>query len=434
MTDRYDRFHAIGRGSRDHRSPARRDRDRILYSSALRRLSGITQVVAPTEGYPIHNRLTHTLEVAQIGRSIAEELLRDPEASETCAALGGLDPDVVEAAALAHDLGHPPFGHVAEMELDDLLRKQGVADGFEGNAQSFRIVTRLAVRYEDHEGLNLTRATLCAILKYPWLRDTAGDRAHKFGAYGSEHEEFIWARRMMPAGSERKSLEADIMEWSDDVAYAVHDMEDFFRAGLIPLDRLASDPQERERFLHDEYEKQRSGEQFSASSLTEAFHFVMGFSPVLEPYRGRREDRARLRSFASSLIDRYVCAVTLNPTPESGNPLLVDEGLRTEVAVLKGLTWHYVIESRSLTTQRFGQRALVRSLFTILGNAASSRDSWHIFPENFQESLALVHPDNELQLRIVADAISSMTEQQLIGLHQRLTGASLGSALDPVVS
>lgn len=433
MTNRDDRFHTIGQGSTDRRSPARRDRDRILYSSALRRLSGITQVVAPTERYPIHNRLTHTLEVAQIGRSIAEELLRDPEASEKCAALGGLDPDVVEAAALAHDLGHPPFGHVTEMELDDLLKRgNGVADGFEGYAQSFRIVTKLAVRYEDYAGLNLTRATLCAILKYPWRRDTTGIKAHKWGAYASEHDEFIWSRGTMPPGSEHKSLEADVMDWADDVAYAVHDMEDFFRAGLIPLDRLASDPHERERFL--DYEIKRSKAKFGETPLAEAFKFVMEFSPVLEPYRGKRTDRARLRSFTSSLIDRYVSAVSLNSTPGSGNPLVIDDGLRTEVAVLKGLTWHYAIESRSLTAQRFGQRALVRSLFTILGDAANSRDDWHVFPENFQESLTLVYPNNEQQLRIVADVISSMTEQQLIGLHQRLTGASLGSALDPIVS
>jgi dGTPase len=253
VADRYDRFHAREEDQKDRRSPGRRDRDRILYSSALRRLSGITQVVSPTENHPIHNRLTHTLEVAQIGRSIAEELLRDEGNRDLAAKLGGLDPEVVEAAALAHDLGHPPFGHVTEMELDELIKKQSVADGFEGNAQSFRIVTKLAVRYPDINGLNLTRATLCAILKYPWMRGTTGEKAEKWGAYGTEIEQLAWARELMPSCSEIKSLEAEIMDWADDVAYAVHDMEDFFRAGLIPLDRLASpDDLERKRFLESE--------------------------------------------------------------------------------------------------------------------------------------------------------------------------------------
>jgi dGTPase len=434
VAERYSRFHdRPEEHAKDRRSPARRDRDRILYSSAFRRLSGITQVVAPTERHPIHNRLTHSLEVAQIGRSIAEDLLRDTDSNALAASLGGLDPDVVEAAALAHDLGHPPFGHVTEMELDDLMKNgRGVADGFEGNAQSFRIVTTLAVRYPDIAGLNLTRATLNAMLKYPWLRGTTGIKARKWGAYGSEQPQFAWARALMPAGSESKGLEAELMDWSDDVAYAVHDMEDFFRAGLIPLDRLASDSRERERFLAAE--TARHAGRFNARDLQDAFNFVMSFSPIFEPYQGKREDRARVRSFTSGLIDRYVSAVALNPAGDSARPLIVDERARMEVTMLKSLTWHYVIESRSLTAQRFGQRALIRSLFDILCNAASSADDWHVFPEFYQDALADARGDDERIARAVADLISSMAETQLIGLHQRISGNSLGSALDPIIA
>lgn len=175
------------------------------------------------------------------------------------------------------------------------------------------------------------------------------------------------------------------MDWADDVAYAVHDMEDFFRAGIIPLDRLASDSFERDRFL--ESETQRNTGRHDATAMADAFNFVMEFSPILEPYRGKREDRARIRGFTSSLIDRYVSAVTLNPTPGAGNSLVINEDARMEVTVLKGLTWHYVIESRSLTAQRFGQRSLVRSLFKILCDAASSKEDWHVFPEIYQDAL-----------------------------------------------
>lgn len=432
MADRFDRFHDRGEEkSEDRRSPGRRDRDRVLYSSAFRRLSGITQVVAPAERFPIHNRLTHSLEVAQIGRSIAEGLLRDPAAGDLTAAHGGLDPDVVEAAALIHDLGHPPFGHVTESALDDLVKNtKRIADGFEGNAQSFRIVTKLAVRYPDVEGLNLTRATLCATLKYPWLRGTTGLKARKWGAYGSEGEQFAWARELLPRGSEKMSLEAELMDWSDDVAYAVHDMEDFFRAGLIPMDRLASDGRERTRFI--EAETNRLTGKYDLAGLEEAFNFVMDLSPILEPYRGKREDRARIRSFTSSLIDRYVNAVSLS-TDESDSPLRIDEGARLEVAMLKGLTWHYVIESRSLTAQRFGQRSLVQSLFAILCNAANSESDWHVFPDMSQDLLASAQGSDEQTVRVVADVIASMAESQLIELHQRLTGHVLGSAMDPII-
>ena len=218
------------------RNSFQRDRDRILYTSAFRRLAWVTQVVSSEEGDPFHNRLTHTLEVAQIGRRLAEKFRG--EQPEIAGALGDIDPDVVEAAALAHDMGHPPFGHIAEEKLQECMNGVGVCDGFEGNAQSFRIVTKLAIRHSEIDGLNLTSATLNAILKYPWLwRDRPEKYDKKWGAYITEKEEFEWARRLGPAEGV-KSVEADIMDLSDDIAYAVHDVEDFYRAGLIPLDRL----------------------------------------------------------------------------------------------------------------------------------------------------------------------------------------------------
>jgi dGTP triphosphohydrolase len=173
---------------RDIRTPGQTDRDRILYTSAFRRLAGVTQVVGPLEGHIFHNRLTHTIEVAQIARRLAERLRElDPNG---VARFGGVDPDVVEAAAFAHDLGHPPFGHIAEHTLDQLAIDNGAPDGFEGNAQSFRIVTRLAAHRTGYKGLNLTRATLNAVLKYPWFRGEGPlEKSDKFGAYRSEKDD-----------------------------------------------------------------------------------------------------------------------------------------------------------------------------------------------------------------------------------------------------
>jgi dGTPase len=273
----------------DTRSEAQRDRDRILYAAAFRRLADVTQVVSASEGPVFHNRLTHSLEVAQFGRRLAEKLVKDNYLAAE--AVGGIDPDVVEAACLAHDIGHPPFGHVAEQELEELVTKAGVRSGFEGNAQSFRIVTKLAPHPPSPAGLNLTRATLNALLKYPWLRSTPGSAPLKWGAYDNEfqqirfaregsiptdalakeweqakkitgerdlvHAELEWAKNNSFLQNQLKCPEAKLMDWADDVTYAVHDAVDFYCAGLIPLDRLTSkkDDSERKRFFDEVFER-----------------------------------------------------------------------------------------------------------------------------------------------------------------------------------
>jgi len=250
--NRYTRRH--GSGAADQRREGQRDRDRILYSSAFKRLNGVTQVVAASEGTIFHNRLTHSLKVAQLGRRLAEHLCSQPTEREKAEAWGGLDPEVVDAAGLAHDLGHPPFGHIAEKALDHLVTRgpsarseegdeapAGNPDGFEGNAQTFRILTWLSAHNEKkYPGLNLTRATLNAVLKYPWLRDPAeapeGKRYNKYGAYRAEGSDHAFAREFHDG--DVQSLEAAVMDFADGLAYSVHDLEDFVRAGLVPLSRL----------------------------------------------------------------------------------------------------------------------------------------------------------------------------------------------------
>lgn len=441
---RRERFQVIGGDvitASDHRSAFRHDRDRIQYSSAFRRLSGITQVVSPSGSHPTHNRLTHSLEVAQIGRSLAERLLTNhrPEDFEH---LGGLDADVVEAACLAHDLGHPPFGHVAETELNRLITSRQVGgdqdslDGFEGNAQTFRILTRLAVRYTQVRGLNLTRATLAATSKYPWHRGTSGKTARKWGAYGSEAELLEWSREHLPAERRNtQTLEAQLMDWADDVAYAVHDLEDFYRAGVIPLERLVTDPNERARFLEG-YTARNGAEGSTIADLELAFEdLVIGFPN--EPFHGSYLDKATLRSLTSTLVGRYVSAVVFDT--EQGE-VIINPDRAMEVKLLKDITWHYVIESRALISQRYGHASLIRGLFETLLTAATSneysqreRDS-RILPEYFREDIAEAEFDRQVVIRVVADAISSMSEAQAVGLYNRLLGYSLGSALDPILN
>jgi dGTPase len=183
----------------ENRSEAERDHDRVLYTTALQRLAGITQIAAPEAGVTIHNRLTHTLKVAQVARRISKRIGLAVDRQEVAA-----------AAALAHDLGHPPFGHLAEVALHKRAEPWG---GFEGNAQSFRIVNFLALRTDAYRGLNLTRRTLNAILKYPWLQDVGDpNKAVKWGAYETERKFFDFARAHL-TGDDR-SLEAEIMKTS----------------------------------------------------------------------------------------------------------------------------------------------------------------------------------------------------------------------------
>lgn len=307
---------------------------------------------------------------------------------------------VVEAAALAHDLGHPPFGHIAEEELHKLLYSVGIEDGFEGNPQSFRIVSHLESRSADRGGLDLTRATLNALLKYPLLRPRIGSQHLKFGAYETEKDEFEFARKHAFAAN-RRSLEADIMDWADDITYAVHDLEDFYRIGKIPLDALAKSHASVERFFEARFEtkKDSSGDEpqpqphktagykkvvapDKIALYKEAAIQFFKICPVSEPYTGRRTQRAALRGLASSIIHEAVTGTSLSETG-----LMRPEESQRIVAVLKQLTWNFVIEDPALASEQYGKRTVIRRLFEVLGNAAGDPKAWKMFPVGLQEQL-----------------------------------------------
>jgi dGTPase len=421
---------------RDHRSAAQRDRDRILYTTAFRRLAEVTQVASATEGFVFHNRLTHTLEVAQIARRIAEKLIQD-YSTDQIEGLGGLDADVAEAAALAHDLGHPPFGHIAESEMHSQLEewfKEGkiaLGDGFEGNAQSFRIVTKLAVRRKDAIGLNLTRATLNAILKYPWIHQPGKT---KWAVYQSERAVFDWVREI--DHTDRKSLEAEIMDWADDIAYSIHDVDDFYRAGIIPLDQIVRvNTNEGDRFrdyLGRRYFEDKALDDFTWRDISTALEDIAYLFPVIEPYRGTRDQRGELRQASSGQITRYIGALTLaDPQDGQGRRIHIDATTRMEVAIIKELTKYYVIYNPSLATQQSGQRKVIRTLLQTYMDEAFSA-SWAIFPESYRERLkaAKKAKDDYELARTVVDLIASMTEAQALQMFHRMTGTALGSILD----
>lgn len=437
------RLHVDSPKEGDDRTDFQRDRDIVLYTTALQRLSGITQVASGETGHVFHNRLTHTLQVAQVGRRLAEKL--HIKQKELVDAHGGINPDAVEAACLAHDLGHPPYGHLAESVLNRMAGE--AAGGFEGNAQSFRIVTELAFRSDRYNGLNLTWQTLEAILKYPWtFSGRPADNKKKWGSYDSEIKAFGHATGQDGSGPVRKSSTAEIMDWADDLTYAIHDIEDFFRAGIVPLHSLrppdtgSAPDAERDRFLG--YVSAKKPDIPALAKLEDAEidkifgNLLLAHFSLDKAYEGTRDDRARLRSFTSILVGRYINGLQLTEPSAGAKTVKIDAGLECEIAILKQLTWCYVIEAAALAVQQHAQKQVIKTLFSVFMNEAKSNPS-RLLPPYYRERLAIIKKGAEDVLnptkRLVVDLIAGMTESQALSLYQRLHGITAASAMDKIL-
>jgi dGTPase len=422
----------------DPRPSSQHDVDRILYSSAYRRLTGVTQVVAVGERQLFHNRLAHTQKVAQLARRIAQYVNFDDEFVAGRALLEGgrIDEDSAEAAGLAHDLGHPPFGHIAEVVLDEKCSEAGV-DGYEGNAQSLRIVTKLSVR-RNEESLELSRRTLDGILKYPWMSDHAlAAEKGKWGAYLSEKTEF---ERVRGAGNPRtnQSPEAAIMDWADDISYAVHDLEDFYRAGFIDLVGMTSNEEIREEFFGKAWKEGKKD--WDESDARACFELAMlRIKPFKTAFNGTRSARAEVNELGSSLINSLVRSTTLTKEGE----ISIADTVQGEVHFLKQLTWQFVINDPSLATLQQGEIRVIGDLFDALLEWLKAEI--HKRPQRLPTRLYDLHKyasdesydypsEQALAARAVADYISSLTEDQAMDLHSRLHGYARGSVQDTWVS
>ncbi|MCW2855043.1 MAG: putative deoxyguanosinetriphosphate triphosphohydrolase [Marmoricola sp.] len=387
------------------RTPFERDRARVVHSASLRRLAAKTQVLGPQSDDFIRNRLTHSLEVAQVARDIAHPL--------------GCHPDLAETAALAHDLGHPPFGHNGEQALDQLAAACG---GFEGNAQTLRILTRLEAKSVDAEGrsigLNLTRATLDACTKYPWRRGEGPEGTAKFGAYDDDLGVFTWLRD----GSEGagRCLEAQVMDFSDDVAYSVHDLEDGIVGGHIDLARLDSASE-----LSGVWETVRDWYLPGAADdeLRAALDRVRATGRWPETaYDGTRRAMSVLKNLTSDLIGVFCGSVHTATRERYGDQplvrhqadLVVPAATVTEIAVLKGIAAHYVMRTDARMRIMDSQRALVEELFWAL----AATDGRALDPNLAQDYAEAA--DDAARTRVVVDQIASLTDASALTWHERL--------------
>lgn len=387
------------------RSEFVRDRARVLHSASFRRLSAKTQVLSPDSGDFARTRLTHSLEVSQVGRELATVI--------------GVSPDLVDMACLAHDLGHPPFGHNGESALNEWANDFG---GFEGNAQTFRLLTFLEQKVYDNNdvsrGLNLTRASLDAATKYPWTREqSAGMIAGgiKFGAYLEDMEVFDWMRQDAPEGA--KSVEAQIMDFSDDVAYSVHDFEDAVVEGFLDLGMI-NDPSAQPELLREV--SNWNGGTLSLVELEEGMHNLKRLPFWLANFDGAPREIAQLKNLTSELIGSFVTrttdAIFENAAKSSmtryHSGVIVPGKVKSEIAVLKGIVAVFLMTHESRKRYYENQRELLVELSRALLNRgpdaldAVSGSGWGA--------------DETSQHRAVVDHVASLTDSSAVALHRQL--------------
>lgn len=415
-----ERFHP--EHHRSQRDDFARDRARVLHSAALRRLAAKTQVLSPASPADFaRNRLTHSLEVAQVGRELATALQ--------------LSPDVVDTACLSHDLGHPPFGHNGERALNDWAEDIG---GFEGNAQTLRIVIRLEPKVVDADGrshgLNLTRASLDATCKYPWTADQPvpdpGGRL-KFGVYPDDEDVFRWMREGAPGRV--RCIEAEVMDLSDDIAYSVHDFEDAVVNRYLDPARL-TDRAEHNALL--DAIQTWVGFDFARDELEDALFRLMRLPEWIDSFDGTRPALARLKNLTSDLIGRFARAATtatrdaypFETLTRYRAHVVVPRVIEAEMAVLKGIIGATVVSIDGRKALYKEQRRVLKRLATALWEEPGALDALHAV--DFEAAA-----DDTARRRVIVDQVASLTDQLALAWHGRLVGevdaASLGIWVPP---
>jgi dGTPase len=404
-----ERFLTEEGSGRSARTEFARDRARVTHSSALRRLGAKTQVLQPGSNDFARTRLTHSLEVAQVGREMAVEF--------------GIDPDIVDTACLAHDLGHPPFGHNGEKGLNEWAKDFG---GFEGNAQTLRLLTRIEQKVYSKDGvafgLNLTRASLDASCKYPWTRefaiqDAGADRSIKFGVYEDDVPVFEWLRQ--GAKDRIKCFEAQIMDFSDDVAYSVHDFEDAVVEGFIKLQDLSGSSQEQAIVAEIE---RWNGNRIASDDLAAALDRLQSNQYWLTSYNGTPQDAGQLKNLTSAVIGSFVSRTTAATFQANADSLfarysadvIVPLEVEAEIAIFKGLASYFLMSLNDRVQYYEDQRQLLKELADFLiGSNGKHLDGYSLEAWNRAKTDAQSH-------RVIVDQIAVLTDAAAVKMHQAL--------------
>ena len=404
-----ERFLTEEGSGRSARTEFARDRARVTHSSALRRLGAKTQVLQPGSNDFARTRLTHSLEVAQVGREMAVEF--------------GIDPDIVDTACLAHDLGHPPFGHNGEKGLNEWAKDFG---GFEGNAQTLRLLTRIEQKVYSKDGvafgLNLTRASLDASCKYPWTRefavqDSGADRSIKFGVYEDDVPVFEWIR--LGAEERVKCFEAQIMDFSDDVAYSVHDFEDAVVEGFIKLEQLRGSSQESA--IVKEIERW-NGSRISSDDLGAALDRLQANQYWLDSYSKTPREAGQLKNLTSSVIGSFVSRTTQATFQANADSLyaryaadvVVPLEVEAEIAIFKGLASYFLMSLDERVGYYEDQRALLREIADVLlASNGKHLDGYSLDAWNRASTDSEKH-------RVIVDQIAVLTDAAAVKMHEEL--------------
>ncbi len=360
----HERFYTI---EKDFRSPYARDRDRIIHSGSFRKLEYKTQVFLNQEGDFFRTRLTHSIEVSQIARSITSHL--------------GLDDSLAEAIALAHDLGHTPFGHVGGDTLDECIKADGYKNGFEHNFQSFRVVSSLEKRYKQFDGLNLTFATLEGILKHSY--------PYKKSFLPSEIDEMFHLET-------HPSIEAMIVDRADEIAYMSHDIDDGINSGLIGFEDLKESELIGE-ILQKVEEEGISKEEDEMFRYRFSSHFINHLVYSLLEYSKDKVNNSK------------VLSATLDSKTEL--PIGFYPELETKIKKLKKILFNKLYQHKNIVTKMFAGKQAIRGLYSALMQEEK------MLPKFYYKQL-----QNKSKHRIVADYIASMSDRHAISLHNEMYG------------
>jgi dGTPase len=404
----WERFVPEVRRSDDLRMPAEIDRSRIIHCAAFRRLQGKTQIFGVANDDFFRTRLTHSLEVAQIAKGIA--------------LIVGADTELVEAISLAHDIGHPPFGHAGERALNECMNTFG--SYFESNAQNLRTLAKLEAKNEQFDGLNLTRATLDGLIKH---KDRDGD-GHARRAYDSESDLVNWVLRDSP--TDQMSFEAQIVDWADQVAYSVHDLEDGIHAGMIASARLR-DAQLRAQIIKDLDSVAR------ATFIEQAYRELLNSVHEIEDVPDPRLRAAARKQLTSRLIHRFVTAVKSRPRA-GGNghaikgryacELVVRRVERGRASVFKAVAQRLIVQDQRIATVEHRSALLVHRLFDELIKPGAH----DLYPDEFRSSFTQAGDDERQRANVARDYIAGMTDHYAETLYRRLFFPGSGSLFDPL--